>query len=191
MDAERFDRIVRVVSQIGSRRRALRQLGGIAAGVAAFTSAGPQEAVAARCRPGKKKCRGKCIPKSRCCPTKSRCCRTADCRKGQLCAKGRCVTGLGTCAIGADTCANIGSPFCEDVTGQHTCICLRRLQGGTRCGVYGNASTCDQCTTDTDCLKLGFPPGSSCTQDFGIDCPLCQNDTQGTCIIPCGRPDPT
>jgi hypothetical protein len=188
MDARVFDSLARRLAFGATRRGALRWLtaGAMAAGGVAATLSGPgtQEAAAAKCRRGKKKCRGRCIKKSRCCGSK-------DCAAGEKCAKGKCVTGQGTCAAGADTCANTGNPFCQDASGQHTCICLSRLQGGTRCGVYGNASTCDQCTTDADCIDLGFPPGSSCTQDFGIDCPICQNDNRGSCIIPCGRPDPT
>ena len=183
MDDARFDALTKALAVGAPRRRVLKGIGGgIAAAIAGM--AGRSEAAAARCRPGKKKCRGRCIPLSRCCGNR-------DCAAGEICAKGRCVTGRGTCAVGADSCANAGNPFCQDASGEHTCICLSRLEGGTRCGVYGNASTCDQCTTDADCIDLGFPPGSSCTQDSGIDCPVCQNDNRGTCTIPCGRPDPT
>jgi hypothetical protein len=188
MDTSGFDSLTRRLAGGASRRWALRRLavGAMAAGGLAAALAGPgtEEAAAAKCRRGKKKCRGKCIPKSRCCGS-------GDCAPGEFCAKGKCVTGQGTCAAGADTCANAGNPFCKDASGDNTCICLSRLEGGTRCGVYGDASTCDQCTTDADCIGLGFPPGSSCAQDFGVDCKVCQNDNKGTCIIPCGSPDPT
>jgi hypothetical protein len=190
MDATGFDALARRLGAGVSRRRTLGWLGAGSV-AAALAGLGLEEAAAAKCRRGKKKCRGTCIPKSRCCPTKSRCCRTRDCPPGGICTQGKCVTGQGTCAIGADSCANAGNPFCRDITGQQTCVCKRRLEGGTRCGVFGNASACDQCTTDADCLALGFPRGSSCTQDFGVDCPLCQNDNRGSCTIPCGSPDPT
>ncbi len=183
MDATGFDALARRLAGGATRRGALRRL---AAGVlaAALASAGPREAAAARCPRGKKRCRGACIPQSRCCSSR-------DCAPGELCAKGRCVTGQGTCATGANACANAGNPFCQDASGETTCVCHGRLEGGTRCGVFSDASLCDQCETDADCIGLGFPPGSSCTQDFGVDCPLCQNDNRGSCTIPCGRPDPT
>lgn len=186
MDATGFDSLVRRLAGGVSRRGALRRLGaGVMAvgGGTTLVGLGAEEA-AAKCPRGKKKCRGKCIPKSRCC-------RSSECPTGGLCAKGKCVTGIGTCAVGADSCLNIGNPFCKDITGQRTCICHTRLQGGTRCGVFGNASDCDQCTTDADCLALGFPRGSSCARDFGGDCVVCQNDNRGICVIPCGLPDPT
>jgi hypothetical protein len=190
MDATGFDSLARRLAVGVTRRRALRWLG--AGGVfAALAGPGLEEAAAAKCRPGKKRCRGRCIPKSRCCPTKARCCRNTDCPRGGICANRKCVTGRGTCAIGASTCANTGNPFCQDITGQRTCICHQRLQGGTRCGIFGNASTCDQCTTDAQCLNLGFPAGSSCVQDYGPDCLACLNDNRGICILPCGLPDPT
>jgi len=188
MDATGFDSLARRLAGGATRRGALRRLaaGAVAAGGVAAALVGPwaEEAAAGGCPHGKKRCHGKCIRKSRCCGNR-------DCPPGGICAKGKCVTGQGTCAAGADTCANTGNPFCEDASGEHTCICLKRFQGGTRCGVYGNASTCDQCTTDADCIELGFPPGSSCTQDFGVDCQVCDNDNRGSCIVPCGSPDPT
>ena len=187
MDATGFDSLARRLAGGATRRGVLRRLvaGALATGGAAAALAGPgSEEAAARCPRGKKRCRGKCIPKSRCC-------RSDDCPSGAICAKGTCVTGQGTCASGADSCANAGDPFCKDASGKHTGVCHSRLQGGTRCGVFGDASACDQCETDADCIGLGFPPGSSCTQDFGVDCPLCQNNNRGICIIPPELPDPT
>jgi hypothetical protein len=179
MDATKFDVWVRRLAKGENRRELLRKLAIAApAAIAAIAATGvarPPTAVAAKtkCKANETKCKKRC------------------CKKGQICANGKCVTGQGTCSAGADSCANVGNPLCRDASGQTTCLCLSRLEGGTRCGVYGNQSACDQCTTDADCIALGFPAGSSCTQDSGPDCPLCQNDNKGTCIIPCGLPDPT
>jgi hypothetical protein len=183
MDDSRFDALTRTLAIGAPRRGVIKGIGGGVA-VAVAGIAGRPEAAAAKCRRGKKPCRGKCIAKSRCCGNK-------DCATGEGCAKGKCVTRQGTCATGADSCANTGNPFCLDASGDSTCICLSRREGGTRCGVFGAASACDQCSTDDDCFDLGFPPGSSCTEDFGVDCPICQNDNLGTCILPCGSPDTT
>ncbi|HEU5430627.1 MAG TPA: hypothetical protein VFU81_03140, partial [Thermomicrobiales bacterium] len=92
---------------------------------------------------------------------------------------------------GDDACLGIGDPFCFDASGKHECICNTRLQGGTRCGVFGNKSACDQCLNDGDCTAIGFPPGSSCVQDFGGTCLACGNNTLGICLLPCGTKDPT
>src|SRR5690349_7394232 len=165
MDADRFDAAVRTFSPVRSRRAAL----GLAAGALAalgLSHAADTQAKSRRKMP-KKKCK-----------------KAADCKSGQNCAKGKCVTEQGTCAAGADTCAGVGNPFCHDPSGKHTCICLTRLEGGTRCGVYGNGSGYDQCETDADCLSLGFPPGSSCTQDFGPECGVCQNNNKVSCVLP-------
>ena len=122
---------------------------------------------------------------------KRRSARAADRKSGQTRANGKCVTGQGPAPPAPYTCAGIGDPFCFDASGKHECICQTRLQGGTVCGVFGNASACDQCQTDSDCLALGFPVGSSCTQDFGPQCQLCQNSNKGICTLPCGVKDPT
>jgi hypothetical protein len=171
MDPDRFDAVARLLAPTRSRRAAL----GLAAGAVAALGLGGSLPVDARKKKKKKK----------------KCKADKDCKSGQICAKGKCVTGQGTCAAGADTCAGVGNPFCFDASGKHECICLTRLEGGTRCGVYGNGSGCDQCETDADCLSLGFPPGSSCTQDFGPECGVCQNNNKGSCVLPCGVKDPT
>lgn len=172
MDGSQFDDLARSFSPVRSRRAAL----GLAAG--AIAALGLSQAADTRAKSRHKK-------------SKKKCKEPADCKSGQICAKGKCVTGQGTCAAGADTCAGVGDPFCHDPSGKHTCICLTRLEGGTRCGVYGNASGCDQCLNDADCFALGFPPGSSCTQDFGTECQACGNNNKGSCILPCGAKDPT
>jgi len=171
MDADRFDAVIRSLSPVRSRRAALGLAGG------AIAALGLSRAPDAQAKSRKKK--------------KKKCKDAADCKSGQQCANGKCVTGQGTCATGADTCAGIGDPFCFDASGKHECICQTRLQGGTVCGVFGNASACDQCQTDADCLAMGFPAGSSCTQDFGPQCQACQNNNKGICTLPCGVKDPT
>ena len=169
MDPRRFDAVARALSPVRSRRAAL----GLAAGaLTAFGLTGAPPVVGAKHK--KKKCKS-----------------DAKCKSGQICAKGKCVTGQGTCNAGDDACLGIGDPFCFDASGNHQCICNTRLQGGTRCGVFGNASGCDQCQTDADCTALGFPQGSSCVQDFGGTCVACQNNNKGICLLPCGVKDPT
>jgi hypothetical protein len=169
MDLDRFDAFTRSLTPTRSRRAAL----GLAAGAVAVAALGFGGSLAVDAKK-KKKCKS-----------------DGDCKSGQICAKGKCVTGQGTCATGADTCAGVGDPFCFDASGKHECICQTRLQGGTVCGVFGNASACDQCQTDADCLALGFPAGSSCTQDFGPECAVCGNNNKGICTLPCGVKDPT
>lgn len=170
MDPTRFDRLAHSFAHTASRRRVL---GGLAASAVAALGFAAAPTVAAR-------------------PHRKRCKLDADCKATQQCANGTCVTGRGTCSTGADSCAGHGLPFCLDASGKHQCVCFSRLEdGSTRCGYFGNKSACDQCQTDADCHALGFPRGTSCTQDFGVNCPVCQNDDKGTCIVPCGLKDPT
>jgi hypothetical protein len=175
MDADRFDALVRSLSPVRSRRAVLSLAAGAVATLGLADS--PVRAAHHRkktCPPGQKKCKKKC------------------CKSGEVCANGKCVTGQGACATGSDSCAGTGTTFCKDASGQHTCLCFARLQGGTRCGILSGArSACDQCLNDDDCRALGFPRGSSCVQDFGTQCPLCDNNTLGQCILPCGAQDPT
>jgi hypothetical protein len=188
MTPDRFDDLVRSLILARSRRAVLGVIaGGLAAlgGVeATIIDAKKKHHHKNRKRKRRKKRKKKCKKQGRVF------CKKTCCPPGDVCASGTCVTGQGTCQAGDDACLGI-NPFCFDASGQHQCICQTRLEGGTRCGVFGNASQCDQCETDADCLALGFPPGSSCTQDFGGTCVACQDDNKGICTIPCGSPDPT
>jgi hypothetical protein len=170
----RFDAVVRSLSPVRSRRALLGLAGSAVAALGLVAAPAVEAKHHHKKHHHKKKCQA-----------------DTDCKSGQICAKGKCVTGQGTCATGNDSCAGVGDPFCFDASGKHECICLTRLQGGTRCGVFGNKTACDQCLNDADCLALGFPQGSSCVVDFGPDCPLCGNNTLGQCMLPCGVKDPT
>jgi hypothetical protein len=105
---------------------------------------------------------------------------------------GGVVGGPGTCAAGADACASATGAICTCRNGRRG-LCRTRMGGGTVCaiGITKPATTaCDQCRFDDDCFALGFPPGSSCVQDFGPNCLLCGDGSLGSCMAPCGLEEP-
>ena len=97
--------------------------------------------------------------------------------------------GQGTCIGGADACLGVASPICTCDNGRSTGLCRSQMEGGTVCAIditQPGMTTCDQCKTNGDCSRLGFPPGSSCVVDSGPNCPHCLENTLGTCVAPCG-----
>ncbi len=168
MHPNRFDAMARSVAPIRSRRA----LFGLAAGaMTALVGSGSidvqaQPRAKKKCKAGETKCKKKC------------------CKTGDICAKGKCVTGQGTCADNADACESATGAICK-CSQSAAGLCLRRLQGGVRCGIQLNKTACDQCLNDADCHALGFPPGSSCVKDSGAECPLCASNTLGMCVAPC------
>jgi hypothetical protein len=106
------------------------------------------------------------------------------CLPGEGCLGGRCVMHEGTCPAGADSCSATNTVRCN---ANPQCSCWQRMEGGTRCSQENyELGVCDQCGSDADCLALGFPPGSSCVQDFGATCTHCLAGTRGYCVEPCG-----
>ncbi|HEU0116146.1 MAG TPA: hypothetical protein VFQ80_15775 [Thermomicrobiales bacterium] len=101
--------------------------------------------------------------------------------------------GQGTCVGGVDVCLGNGTTICTCNNGQDTGLCRSQMEGGTVCAIditRPAQTTSDQCKTNGDCARLGFPPGSSCVVDTGPNCPLGQNSTMGTCVAPCGFVEP-
>jgi hypothetical protein len=101
--------------------------------------------------------------------------------------------GQGTCVGGVDACLGNGTPICTCNNGRDTGLCRAQMEGGTVCAVditNPARTTCDQCKTNGDCARLGFPPGSSCVVDSGPNCRGCLENTLGTCVAPCGFEEP-
>jgi hypothetical protein len=170
MNPDLFDAVARSLAPSHSRRAII----GIAAGAMTVLVGSGSIGVDARqrakkkCKAGEKKCKNKC------------------CKRGDICAKGVCVTGKADCANNDDACETGGaSVLCN--CGQKMGLCFQRLQGGVRCSIeLGGKTGCDQCRIDADCHALGFPPGSSCVKDSGPFCPLCSAaDARGKCVAPC------
>lgn len=182
MTPDRFDELVRSLILARSRRAMLSlfaggliALGGAEAMVVEAKKKSKKKRKKKRRKKRKKKCtkQGRVFCKKTCCPP------------GDVCASGQCVTGQGTCEAGADACAGTGDPFCFDASGEHQCICQTRLEGGTRCSVFGDiGGQCGECETDADCVALGLPPGSSCI-DASLGTCVCPEAERGVCVIPC------
>jgi hypothetical protein len=109
VDADRFDRLTKTLAGQGSRREALRRLGGV--GLGALLGAGAPARDAAACAPDETACRVKrngkkrtvCVPAGQCCPGLKLCSDRCEvcCDNERACAgkKGRvtCVPGDQCC----------------------------------------------------------------------------------------------
>lgn len=104
MDAKRFDRLVQVLGETGTRRVVLGVLGGSALGVCQGLGLGPPEEASAgipivnckipgqKCSSDQRCCTGRCTGKKRCgCQRKGRPCWSP--LEGALCCSGRCAQG--------------------------------------------------------------------------------------------------
>ena len=173
MNAGRFDGLARTLARISTRRSALRLAGGALAAVG-IAEAGVADAKRHRkkkCKNGETRCQGTC------------------CAQSEACVGGVCKDEQANCPNGADSCSASGEVAC---TADINCSCYQRLEGGTRCVQFLlPIGACDQCKTDADCRRLGFPPGSSCIEDHGPTCTTCHKNKRGYCGEPCGfEPSP-
>lgn len=135
-----------------SRRGVLRTLGALSLGTIVPTPS-PINAKPKRCKPGKRRCQGRCIPRASCCFA-------ADCAAPQPCVDGACVRA--GCTSDAQCSA-----------GQHCLsgICRDRVPCGTNAG----------CASDEVCWAfVCTPAGGPCPGDG--DCPYNQVCRDGQCL---------
>jgi hypothetical protein len=156
LETERFDRLARAAASRASRRRIVTTLGA-AALTALLAQVGAEGAAAACGKRGQKCGHGK------------KCC------NGLRCAGRKCVTGVGTCPVGADTCA---AGFHINCDGTPNCYCLRTTAGATRCGQAVGA--CATCATDADCEGF-LGKGAFCVESHTGYCCLGKD----YCAMPC------
>jgi hypothetical protein len=154
MDPTRFDALVRVFTTGGSRRDALRALGG--AIVAAGSIGAPATGVTAkqhRCKRHKERCRNKCYAQ----------CTIGRERDPHTCV---CCGGIGfPCNTEADCCSTICQPAGADL------LCACYVNGGS---CTANAQCCSGKCNDSRCTCS--PVGRFCA--FNDDCCTglaCQN----------------
>lgn len=100
---------------------------------------------------------------------------TADiqCASGEICDRGQCVTGIGTCAEGANVCLT----FDASCNGSPDCFCFPTRAGATRCARYYETPDgfLRPCNDDAACADLGA--GAFCPQGF--------DSCGGVCSLPC------
>lgn len=162
MDADRFDMLLRLLSNSPSRRHGLRLLAGAA--VACLPVVG-RRAVDAKggkkgkgkgkgCTNGEKKCGKKCIPKGNCC-TNIDC---TGCSNEQACVNGKCqcapaaIMHNGKCGFFFD-CKAFDEPCTSSVECCGNCV-FDADAGEARCG-----KSINDCIIDSDCLSgpcIGF-----------------------------------
>jgi hypothetical protein len=185
MDATRFDDLLRSFSSAASRRRLVA---GLATALAAGSLAARVEEAAARCRPRCRQCercrRGKCKPKddrTACGSDDSRqCCDGKCCQRGDICVRGKCVSGQGTCATGADDC--VSPAACNGVSNDE-CACLQTTSGAIRCVENTRIGDCGECESDEFC-RQEYGPEAVCI-DIGHGLCGCDPATPAWCMLPC------
>ena len=181
MDDGRFDAGICVMGSDAPRRRVLAGL------LAALPIAlGSNQATAKKkikCK-GKKKCGGKCIPKTACCTDN-------DCDANEACTNNTCAC-TPDCAgreCGSDGCDGFCGPtgscaFNEDCTPQGQCVCVPNC-AGKGCGQDGCGAACKTCDSGETCNTQGQCCNSSgkCDCNRGYVCngvvPFC--DVQSNC----------
>jgi hypothetical protein len=143
MDSERFDSLVRTVSQVRSRRQTLRSLAAaVAVGALAL---GGREASADICKRTGKPCK-----------RDSQCC-SLNCvgASGGPTKDGTCQPQYfqGTCEVGENYCQ---TESFENCTPDPNCLCVTTATTGTAC-VDVSAVTCvpGGCGTDDECATFG------------------------------------
>jgi hypothetical protein len=187
MDAARFDTLLRSLAAASSRRGLLTGLAGsLLAALAA--PLGGNEAMAA-CGGGCGQCErcrnGRCRPKQNETPCGSnatrQCCDGRCCERGDICVRGKCVTGQGTCADGADTCL-LGNAACNGVD-DHECTCVQTASGATRCAENSRIGDCGECDSDEFCRET-YGAKAFCA-DIGHGTCGCPPATPNWCMRPC------
>jgi hypothetical protein len=132
VDADRFDALVRSIS-FASRRSALGGL--LGSGLTLFLAqVGVEQVAAKKCKPGRKRCNGRCIPEKDCC-------RDLDCAKGATCRNGDCK------------CPGKHGKVCRNK-------CVNLAKDGDNCGECGNACITGQCVNGAcKCAEAAHCPG--------------------------------
>jgi hypothetical protein len=140
MDERRFDRLVVAATDPRSRRGLVRLAFGAVLGGMGLAAFGEDEAAAAKCRRGRKRCNGKCIKKSQPCTPPD-----------------RCAGPVGIC--------NADPTPCGSVAGGGVCGCERAVEGNNVCINSGADNVCDQ---NQECTSTNGPEATSCRNLVGF-----------------------
>jgi hypothetical protein len=193
MNAKSFEAVTRSLTSAPSRRDILRGLAstGIGLGIARW----PAPADARKKRKRKKKAK-----KAK--PNAYGCLEVGDpCKNTSHCCSGICQgkKGKKMCqAHGAGTCDQAGPELCTTqnpavvrCNNSANCACIRTTAGSNFCYDAGAEAggDCADCQQDSDCVALGFPPGTACAPVLqGLCAGFCAGGM--ACLTPCGNPPP-
>src|SRR4051812_33305373 len=193
MDAERFDRLTRTLTQTGSRRRALATALAGSLGLLGLSTV--PDAQAKNCKKIKhKQKRKKCLAQAKsdigtpCIPSCER----------KICGDDGCAGSCGTCGAGTHCLTGSCVPFCQGQTDGTACgggqqcsggVCAtppteatcqhtqpNELIGGWYCAFDNSVCCSGVCTANTNCAKGGASKpcrdGSDCisNQCVGFSC---------------------
>jgi hypothetical protein len=187
MNALQFDALLRSLASVTSRRGLVTTLSrGLLAALSLHVRG--EEAAAGR-RDGCPEC--KRCKRRRCRPEKDRtpcgstgerqCCDGRCCASGDICVRGKCVTGQGTCADGADTCS-VAISSCNGVP-EDKCTCVITTSNETRCAANARIGDCGECTDDAFCRQK-YGPTAFCV-DIGHGTCGCPAIQPAWCMRPC------
>ena len=209
MEHRRFDHLTKLVAAGGSRRAALRLLGGsaLAAALARLGRGAAEAAPVGITDDRDANCRGSCAQCSgdgQCCSGRCeggvcKCKQRGSCAHDRACCSGRCG-GDGRCQRAPDPgcgiCANPTSicdpdiSVCDSVR-DVDCGCLPTLSGGGFCSPFlacsGDRTTC---RTNKDCRRFFSSPGAVCVPPAATK--GCRGRCGGNgnaCALPCEAAD--
>lgn len=164
MDATRFDRLTRLVTDASSRRDLLRGLAGATLGTAAIRLPGSADAKKKQEKHKKKRKKPMlnafgCLNVGQACGGNSDRCCSGICqgkrpKKGKKDRSTCAAHNVGVCTATQDACAG-GSLSCGA-----NATCYRTTGNASFCGTAFGAS-CTACAKDTDC-EGEFGPGAAC-----------------------------
>jgi hypothetical protein len=189
VDQYRFAAVTRSLTELPSRRDVLRGLAGIGLGMTRL----PLLASAT------KRTQSEAAPK----PNKYGCLEIGDpCKRAGQCCSGICkrkngkkkcrAHGTGTCdqqKPGVCTATFLDPEIFDCNFRSGKCSCYATTAGSKYCAALGTSSRCADCKKDTDCEKLGYPPGSACVPFAKGRCAgFCE--TGMACAVPCGYEPP-
>jgi hypothetical protein len=173
MDAERFDRIARLLVAAITRRTLTRAAAGL--GIGAAGSLLSRDVIARkRCGPCRTKKKGKCRgakPNGTACPG-------GQCFNGQ-CNANCCGAGCATRCAAAEVCADPAdqrcAPICDDACEARTgCGCAAAFDTGIDfCNVNEDLATVcatPECDAQDDCAPDGFCATVFCAPSFSKRC---------------------
>jgi hypothetical protein len=187
VDTSRFDALARTIGAPASRRGVL---GGLAAGLSALLGMAvandDAEAKSKKCKSNQRKCKGKCI-------SKSKCCSNGDCSGGAQSKNEKCKCPAGTkscsnvCIPEDDCCINADCDPCETCTDG---ACSEGCAAGQKCVeeecVCTTESCAGCCAEDETCGSGDDPTACGTDGEQCIACDASETCPSGECV--CAAP---
>jgi hypothetical protein len=199
MDGTRFDRLTRGLTDTATRRGILAGLAATALGLTA-----PHVPIVAKKKNKKTKKQkplklnqfdcvnvgGKCQGEdANCCSGK---CQGKKPKKSKKDTSRCAAHHVGGCTVERDVCIPDNAALARCNPANDDAFCTVTTGNGPFCANLSNTSeedNCRACSTDGDCIVVGFPPGSACVSMTGAACAefgVCTTESGGRMCLPPG-----